>query len=111
MKKYSNFFNNKNYLKYTHILFFTNTTKIANKLEEIPIVSKTITCSPNLNNSLNVFSFALSQVKNSNIQYDIYLTITTNKFEGMQFYYNKLDLIFNNLENIFYKPIHSQVFL
>ncbi len=67
--------------------------------------------SPKLNNTCISFYEGLQYLKDVNKYYNIYLTIATTHFNTMNVYTNKLNLVYNNLDNIFFNSISGELFI
>lgn len=112
LKDYEMLFNDSKYSNLTELIIITNNSSIKEETNELKLKKKyTMIYSPKLNNTCISFYEGLQYLKDVNKYYNIYLTIATTHFNTMNVYTNKLNLVYNNLDNIFFNSISGELFI
>jgi hypothetical protein len=112
LKDYEKLFNDSKYSKLTELIIITNNILIKEEINELKLKKKyTMIYSPKLNNTCISFYEGLQYLKDEKKYYNIYLTIATTHFNTMNIYTNKLKLLYNNLDNMFFNSISGELFI
>lgn len=110
--KYNKLFKNTIYSKLTKILLVTDSSikkkqiQDTFKLNYIDILVNT-----KVKDTIGSFTIAIDYLKKNKYSFNVYLTVSTIKFENMGFYYSKLDLLYKSLDDIYLSPLHTDMLI